>query len=111
MDAVDLDRILSSEEPLSPSSGFAAGVMDAVRTASEQPPPLPFPWARFLPGVAACVIWAIGGVAVMQGIANDDALAIIAGRLAAVAPELGSVAVVLALCLMPIYGPRLTPRD
>ena len=45
----DLDRILSETEIL-PSSGFAASVMAAVRREAEAPPPIPFPWKRFVPG-------------------------------------------------------------
>ncbi len=43
----DLDRILLSEESLAPSSGFASAVMDSVREAAMEPPPLAFPWTRF----------------------------------------------------------------
>jgi hypothetical protein len=49
----DLDRVLLEEEELVPSSGFAASVMDAVRQEAATPPPLPFPWKRALPGLAA----------------------------------------------------------
>lgn len=49
----DLDRILSGEEALVPSSGFAASVMEAVRREASAPPPIPFPWRRAWPGVAA----------------------------------------------------------
>jgi hypothetical protein len=47
----DLGRILATEEPLIPSSGFAASVMEQVREAASAPPPLPFPWRRFLFGL------------------------------------------------------------
>ena len=49
----ELDRILASEEPLVPSSGFAAAVMEQVHEAAAAPPPLPFPWRRFLLGLSA----------------------------------------------------------
>jgi hypothetical protein len=50
----DLDRILSSQQEIIPSSGFVDAVMDAVRRESEAPP-MPFPWKRALPGLfAAC---------------------------------------------------------
>jgi hypothetical protein len=56
----DLDRILRSEEPLAPSSGFAASVMERTREAASAPPPLPFPWRRYLLGLL--VILALSGL-------------------------------------------------
>jgi hypothetical protein len=47
----DLDRILSKEEEILPSSGFAASVMEAVQREAAAPPPIPFPWKRALPGL------------------------------------------------------------
>jgi hypothetical protein len=49
----DIDRILSREEEILPSSGFAASVMEAVRSEAAVPPPIPFPWKRALPLLAA----------------------------------------------------------
>lgn len=46
-----LDRILSAEEELVPSSGFAASVMDRVREEATATKPIPFPWKRALPGM------------------------------------------------------------
>lgn len=48
-----IDRILSSEEPLIPSSGFLASVMESVREEAAAPRPIPFPWKRCIPG---CVV-------------------------------------------------------
>jgi hypothetical protein len=56
----DLDRILVSEEPLVPSSGFAASVVERARDAASAPPPLPFPWRRFVLGLLVTV--ALSGV-------------------------------------------------
>jgi hypothetical protein len=52
----ELDRILSKEEELLPSSGFVASVMDAVQREAVAPPPIPFPWKRALPGMIAAVV-------------------------------------------------------
>ena len=52
----ELDRMLSCEQEIIPSSGFTASVMNAVRVQAQAPPPIPFPWKRALPGVAAAVI-------------------------------------------------------
>lgn len=58
----DFERILSEEEEILPSSGFAASVMEAVRREAAAPPPIPFPWKRALPGLIVSVlalVWAI----------------------------------------------------
>ena len=49
----EMNRILSREEEIVPSSGFAASVMDAVRREAAAPPPIPFPWKRALPVLVA----------------------------------------------------------
>jgi hypothetical protein len=59
----DLDRILSGQQDIVPSSGFVASVMDAVRSEASTPPPIPFPWKRALPGLAAAC-FALGWVLV-----------------------------------------------
>jgi hypothetical protein len=51
----EIDRILSHEEELLPSSGFAASVMDAVRREAVLPP-IPFPWKRAMPGLVAAAV-------------------------------------------------------
>ena len=50
-DSEEVDRMLSSEDEILPSSGFAVAVMDAVRREAAAPPPIPFPWKRALPGM------------------------------------------------------------
>jgi uncharacterized membrane protein len=52
----DLDRILSRDDSILPSSGFVSSVMDAVRREAAAPPAIPFPWKRALPGLVA---WAV----------------------------------------------------
>jgi hypothetical protein len=52
----EFDRILSGDAELVPSSGFASAVMDVVRQEASAPPPIPFPWKRALPGIAAFVV-------------------------------------------------------
>lgn len=52
----DLDRILSEDEEILPSSAFAASVMQAVRREASTPPPIPFPWKHALPGIAAAAV-------------------------------------------------------
>jgi hypothetical protein len=55
----ELDRLLSGEADIVPSSGFVASVMEAV-TAEATAPPLPFPWKRAWPlaaGFPALLLW------------------------------------------------------
>jgi hypothetical protein len=47
----EIEQILATEEELIPSSGFAASVMERVREEAAAPAPIPFPWARVLPGI------------------------------------------------------------
>jgi hypothetical protein len=49
----EFDRAFSAEIPIVPSAGFMNGVMEAVRREASAPPPIPFPWKRALPGLAA----------------------------------------------------------
>jgi len=55
----NVDRILSAEEELAPSSGFVSAVMERVREEASAPAPIPFPWKRAVPGA----VLALGGVA------------------------------------------------
>jgi hypothetical protein len=64
----DMNRILSREDEILPSSGFAASVMDAVRREAAAPPPIPFPWKRALPGLVVAV--PALAVALVEGCAN-----------------------------------------
>ena len=58
----DLDRILSRDAEIVPSSGFASSVMDAVRQEASAPPAIPFPWKRALPGVTLAVVAFVSAV-------------------------------------------------
>jgi hypothetical protein len=51
----EIDRILSEEEIVRASNDFTARVMRQVRTEAAAPPPIEFPWRRFLPGVLTSV--------------------------------------------------------
>ena len=58
----DLDGILASEEPLTPSVGFANRVMAAIRRARDRVAPIRFPWQRFAAGLAAgCLCTLLSG--------------------------------------------------
>ena len=60
----DLDRILSRDAEIVPSSGFASSVMDAVRREASAPPPIPFPWKWALPGMILAVVAFVAAVIV-----------------------------------------------
>lgn len=51
-----IHRILASEEPILPSSGFLAAVMERVEEESRAPAPIPFPWKRAVPGVLLVLV-------------------------------------------------------
>ena len=51
----EMDRILSGNDEIVPSSGFASRVMDAVLREASEPPPIAFPWKRALPGLAVWI--------------------------------------------------------
>lgn len=51
----ELNIVLSQTEEITPSSGFSARVMDAVRQEAAIPPPIPFPWRKAMPGLVACL--------------------------------------------------------
>ena len=43
-DDAAINRILTAEEELIPSSGFLAATMERVREEAAMPKPIPFPW-------------------------------------------------------------------
>ena len=65
----ELDRILSSEEAIEPSSGLANAVMRAVREQAAAPPPIRFPWARLALGAGTALLFIVGvAVALLAGV-------------------------------------------
>ena len=52
----ELDPLLSGEEAIVPSSGFTESVMRVVRAEAFQPPPIPFPWKRAIPGLVSVIL-------------------------------------------------------
>jgi hypothetical protein len=76
-DEAEINSILSREDEILPSSGFAVSVMEAVRREAAAPPPIPFPWKRALPGlVVAGLVLAVvlvGGVVAIARLGNAAA--------------------------------------
>jgi hypothetical protein len=53
----EIDRVLVADAArVRASPRFAAAVMAAVRREAKVPPPIPFPWTRAAPGIAAIVL-------------------------------------------------------
>ena len=52
----NIDRILSSDREVDPSSTFVRNVMATVRREASTPVPVPFPWLRVLPGLAIAAV-------------------------------------------------------
>ena len=59
----ELERLLSTDDVIVPSSGFTAAVMNAVRREAATPPPIAFPWKRALPGVVGATFALIAALA------------------------------------------------
>lgn len=118
----ELDRILARDTAgVRASPHFAATVMASVRREAEAPPPIPFPWLRAAPGVAAViVVLALATVAVLTTPgAETTAVPETVARAAAVTTRLGGAladwsarwalisAVVALLTVVPILAPLL----
>jgi hypothetical protein len=73
----NLDRILLEQDTLLPSSGFAASLMDTIQQQAAAPPPIPFPWKRALPGIAALLVGVVIlcrlAVSAIHGMGQDSA--------------------------------------
>jgi hypothetical protein len=107
----DLDRILSSEDLLEPSSDFAMDVMAAVRRHASEPTPLPFPWFRFVAGLAASVgMAAAGTVLLLLFTPALVAMTVPLAALGAFTPELGYATAVVLVSLGLASVPRLLFR-
>ncbi len=89
----ELERILSAPDDLEPRAGFLEAVL-AATTEDAVAPPLRFPWARFALGVAACLVTAVAGTALLTPVAESlpelgyAALAVIGSLLLATLPRL-----------------------
>lgn len=93
-----IDKILSSEPDLEPSSGFAEAVMRSVAVGAASSSP--FPWIRLAAGSTVCVAiaWAVARLPVgALAVSAEPASAVIAQALAPAAPGLAVAA--LALCV------------
>jgi hypothetical protein len=95
----EIERILSSDEHLTPPPDFTARVLDSVHRAAAEPPPLRFPYGRFGLGVAACGLVAHAATSIVIQTGFQNALA---DRLAPVGPDIGYAAAALAVGFSPL---------
>src|SRR5450755_2342944 len=90
--ADEIDRILSREDEILPSSGFTVSVMDAVRREAAVPMPIAFPWKRALPGLiigsVALAVVLVQGVVAMVQLAKTSAAARFSMPLPSVTPSI-----------------------
>ena len=96
-----IDRVLSSDQELVPTSGFLASVMERVREEAIAPQPIPFPWKRAVPGmvlVAGTIGWLIYEF-IRTALAGDLQIKIAATHLPAVELNLFRPALWIALAL------------
>jgi len=96
-DEDEINLILSREDEILPSSGFAVSVMDAVRREAAAPPPIPFPWKRALPGLV------VGGFVLALVFVTIVAVIVQLIR----APATAHISMSLPSVLAPIFGPGL----
>ena len=98
----ELELILAGEDGLEPSSGFAGGVMAAVRVQAEEPAAVVrFPWGRFGAGLAGCLGMAGAGASlfVRGGVVWES--------MAPAAPEVGFAVAALLVSLAVVVAPRV----
>lgn len=68
---IAIERILRADDHLEPSPGFSLRVMAAVRREAATPAPIPFPWRRFVAGIAVCgALIAAGAVTLARSAAE-----------------------------------------
>jgi hypothetical protein len=109
-DMDDLDRLLLNDDALVPSSGFASSVMEAVQHAAEEPPPLRFPWWRFIVGVVGCIVWAGAAISVLGELELARPTEPIFS-LAAAGASFAQWALTIALVSLAVCGVRLLRQD
>jgi|SRR5277367_283394 len=104
----NLDRILSSDQDVIPSSQFVKNVMAAVHREASIPAPISFPWRRVMPGLAICVaaltsLLVVAGFQFWEGFAETGPVSIIFLNVVGVANrvELGWISLALVASFVP----------
>src|SRR5262249_4867923 len=123
----ELDRALARDaKGVRASPRFAAAVMAAVRREANAPPPIPFPWARAAPGIAAALLIVGFGVASRGSTPSADAgarMPVARERAAEITAKIGEAVagldarsasiwvVVVALSVVPVLAPLVLVRS
>ena len=100
LDAVE--RALRAGLQGQPSPRFTRRVMAAVHREARMPPPLPFPWRRFVIGLGIMALWLLVGSLVARSAAPIDLPAITQRPLL-----LAGVGFALGLLALGLTRPRL----
>ena len=123
----EIDRALANDASrVRASPRFAAAVMAAVRREAKAPPPLPFPWTRAMPGLAALVLTVVVAVFSLTSTPSADTATLappvveraveitarVGDSLATLDARWASIwVIVAALTVVPILAPLLMVRS
>ena len=123
----ELHRALARDaEGVRASQRFATAVMAAVRREAKAPPPIPFPWTRAAPGIAAALLVLVLAVASLVTTSSADApprVPVALQRAAELTAQVGDTvvswdsrsaaiwALVVALSAVPVLAPLVLVRD
>jgi hypothetical protein len=115
----ELDRLLSHQEVIAPSAGFAEAVMAKIAREGERAPSSAFPWRRILAGLTTAVCCAAGaGLTIPASVSASqfgrvaDRIGIYVNALLTDGPSATVVSLVLAVAFMliPLTVYEITQR-
>jgi hypothetical protein len=118
----EIDQVLARDATgVRASPRFASTVMAAVRREANAPPPLPFPWTRAAPGIAAIVLsLAFTAASLLSTPSVESSAAVpkaveiaatVEGAFAGLDARLATIwVVVAALTVVPILAPLMLVR-
>ncbi|HXB57045.1 MAG TPA: hypothetical protein VN461_19940 [Vicinamibacteria bacterium] len=108
----DLDHLLAALDSIEPSSGFAAGVVEALRREQREGPPLPFPWRRLGAGLSAAGALAfVGAILSSRAVVPWNALPASLQALSLAGPTLAEAAMATLLSFGLYRLPRAFSGD
>lgn len=94
----ELDRWLTEDDAIVPSSGFSPAVMEAVVREASAPPAIPFPWTRALPGLASlgvALLAIVVGTTILGAAPADQEVRSVARQVISAGDEAGWIAAAL----------------